>query len=455
MKVHHKIGFYLTVRELKIVSSVSWQLFHCYSYPLTKNTVTNVENLVVSAKFAFGTRTAIILKNVFRKELYNIKIKASLANIIRKLKTDNDLVRYVQIILDEDFTGNIFKIFPKLRFLTFHEKSVSVSFYEVRQSKYIKTLKLFNESFKKMSGAVEFLTNFQRIRIKVIDVTSVKSILERNASTLEELYIVGTYKHENLKQLFPDGLRLKKLNIVCNDKKPRGSYSHLKIFDNLESFALLDTSLNEFNVNMFPFLTIVSLFFEYSMFNALNNRWQFSNLKELVLNYKKCVNIQCIENIDAPNLETITIRGCDSKIIDLNNMIKFPKITKVVLFNCAVSILATIKHFTQNFEELKYLEIRQSVATANEFEELLEIVAELKYCNPISSNFQKIRIQTGLDIAVLSWKEKEMLNHKFQEWNKIESLDLNIEGYRLYSYPKMNKWFSQFDGPKIEIIYRK
>lgn len=432
LEVHHEIGSYLLPVELKALSLVSWQFFDWFSYPLAKVTVTRLDKYLEKTEDGY-----IPLENPpLRKLLCNIRMHCSMFEAAQKLAIDRDYVRDVQIILDMEFTGKIFDAFPKLhslRFLNMQE--------HIELNPDGKTLVL-PKNVSNIKKALENLRNFTNIQFTIDDVLRMKTVLLNNSSTLLRLKIREDYKHRDLANTIPNGLRLQKLTIESQGGLENSHFSFLPIFETSTEFHLnmnFDMSFDRYYINMFPYVTHLRFTFNDSSTSArlfldghLEKKWQLPRLQVFESNY---CGKQYLDNIEAPNLRKLVLRNLyNTSTIDC--LKRFQTVKELRASSHKPSFLKTAtEFFTQNFRNLVTLEMEQE-GNLDDFQVqvVLNTITKFKL-SPISKHFKCLKIS----------------GKYLQEEHELAGF--NLEGYEKTTYPHVKKWEAEIDGIKVEIVF--
>ncbi|KAL5278995.1 hypothetical protein ACFFRR_003548 [Megaselia abdita] len=431
LEIHHEIGSYLSQKELKSTSLVSWQFFNYYSYPLAKMTVTKIEKFLKKTKKGF-----IPVENPpLRKLLCNVRMKASMIKAVQELEIDRDSVRDVQIILDKEFTENVFTIFPKLHSLRFIKGKEDIDLNPV-----YKTL-ILPRNLRMIEKVLSSLQKFEKIVFEVED-NNVKEILQNNCKTLKELNIREDFEQGDLEKTIPENLYLQKVTIESEGKSKNSSYTPVPSLENSKTFHLnmdFNNYFSDYFMNLFPFLTHLSLMFNESfsshlVFTAqhLEKTWFLPKLKVFKTNY--CAE-QCVENLEAPNLEKLELLNMYNTYT-LGCLKRFQTVTEIRASSHKASFLKTaIEFFTQNFQNVKNLEIEQ--------EGLLDDFQINLVLNTVTK-FQLLPISTG-------FRSLKVFGRYLQEDKELKDFDL--EGYRRDSYPHVKKWQAEVNGHSVEIVF--
>lgn len=432
LEIHHEIGSYLSAKQLKAVSLVSWQFFDSYSYPLSKKTVTKLEKLLKKTKKGFINKEVPPL----RKQLCNLRMKASMVESLGNLDIDRESVRDVQVMLDKEFSENLFILFPKLQSLRFFKGEEE---FDLNSSQKILVLP---RNLKLVQEAISSFQNFQQIICEIDEVENMNNILENNIKSLRGLTIRGTFEQEILEKTLPENLILQTLTIQSEGKNLNTSFSHLKAFEKSENFKLEMNFKNYFSdyfVNLFPFLTHLSLMFNEQFSShlvftpeVLQKKWYLPKLRVFKTNY---CGEQYIENIEAPNMEKLELENMYNTYT-LECLKRFQGVTEIQVGSHKASFLKNaIEFFTQNFKNLRVLKIQQEgVLDVFQINVVLHTIEKFQL-TPISQDFKNLRV--------------------FGTYSKEDDdKDLeNLEHYQMDSYPHVKKWSRKMGPYEIEIVF--
>lgn len=174
LEIHHKIGSCLSPKDLKSTSLVCWQFYHLYSWPLANTTVTRLD------KFLTETQIGLSEKPTLRNLVCNVLMKSSTFQAVQKLGIDKESVRHVQIVLDEEFTDNIFVIFPNIA-------QLNLKFIEEFPSHLVFTAKHLEKSW-----------NLPKLKVFETNYCGEQYISNINAPNLEKLVLRNMYNSYTL-----------------------------------------------------------------------------------------------------------------------------------------------------------------------------------------------------------------------------------------------------------------
>lgn len=365
-EMHCEIGRFLSAKDLKTVSLVSWNFFNLYSWSLSKITIANLDEV-------FGSRP-------LRKCLCNVRIKADLQKL-KNLQIDKTLVRNVQILSsfdveDEctDASVDLLKIFPKMHsiFITCCKGETHFKYKSELKTLYVSEVMVTHTEYA--YEMIDQLSNFQKVVIDLEnDLELVEMILKNNSNSLKALHIIGTgYDEIDLSEIWPQNLDLETLilkNLIIRVR--------LDILKNLKTFKMTyfwNLPDVEYTYKLLPFVT------HLITGSIINGSYDPINCRKLLLPKLRYLRLHIkpdykIDNIMAPNVQRLVfnpmfVTKSQWKCL----VVQFQSVSDITLFvdDFHHEIDETTSFCIENFINLKHLEIQRCFNEEN-LEEMIDV----------------------------------------------------------------------------------